>query len=387
MRPYVLHEFSEPTLPSGEPLASGMSDKNAVVFPVGTIVSLVLESRDKRKASKWCTDSYPSVEIDDEELTRDLPAITRSEELFFRIVEYLPRPRDRYVVERIDHGAFIYAPMVDDCFGLLGNHGRRNRGAEISLQVSNAELQNKFFPLNEDTLYQARRILDRAQGDLRKGKITQEEFEVRRAKAKQEYTETKALLRAERDVKYPIGSTVKIRIVPVEEEAVHETSAFLQGGDQITCKRKNIHFVGEPGTSFHVYQPKEKDFPKAWCVTTWGGQLLDPSVRNLVGRGHLVRAVCAYHFSSWRCETVNYFSIVDVLADDCVLGVLRAYYTAGWGEDMLHLIGKYFIIRRDAISEIPHMWPENGSLEAPVNAAKLSSNFLAVTGISAMKSS
>lgn len=378
MRPYVLHEFPVATLPSGEPV-SDIHHDGSNILPAGTIVSLVLESRDKHKASKWFTCHYPVVEIQDESLIQNLPAQTRSEELFFRIVEYLPRPRDRYVVQRIYTSPYIYAPLVDTHVA-SPNHGREDgSGTEISIQLVTAELRNRYFPLDEDVLWQARSCVIKAHRELRKGKISQEQFQDRHAQAKKEYADIRDNLRAERDAKYPIGSTAKLRIEPAEETVLHKTSAFLQGGDQITCKRKNIHHVGEPGTCVQVCQPT--DSPRAWCVTTWNGTLLDTSVRQLVTRGHLVRAVCMFHFSDGPFQTVKYFSIVDVLPDGTLLGVLRAYYCDSfWEEEMLDLIGKYFIIHRDAISEIPHTWPGNESLERPVEAAK-QEGALAVTGI------
>lgn len=375
MRPYVLHEYSFSTLPSGEPITGGGADA-LDVLPAGTVVSLVLESRDRVKTKEWRTWDT-GVRIEDAALIRDLPAQTRSEELFFRTVKYLPKPRDRYVVERIAESAYIYAPLSE--LEGAGTNVRPSTGAEVSLQLSSAELRNKYFPIDsDDLLYDARKPLWATRRKLHRGEISQEQFDAAQAPLKKAYADLKDRLRKERDAKYPIGDSTKVRIEAYEEASLHSESAFLQGGDQITCKRKNVHFVGDPRIRL-----ESQETARPWCVTTWDGTLLHPSIRDLVGRGHLVRAACTFNLSAGPHTTIKYFSIVDVLSNGYLMGVLRGYYISGWDEESLGLIGKYFVFHRDAISEIPHMWTENKSLEKPAEKSKQPKG-LAITGITAL---
>lgn len=347
MRQYILEEFPAPRNISGEELPYHTQKE---IFPPGTIVTAILTSREDRVPPEvsWCSTKI------DIKLVIPKPKFPYQEELFFRIIEYLPPPRDRYLVERADKPNLVFLPSHQE-------------DKEVDIVLDEEMLE----ALMEEELWAELRIRKKNSRKLKKSleanEISVEEYSDGIDAIQKEYHKAKELARK----KYSLGQNVKTRCRLCTHSYVIPKSEFLKVGDIITIKRKNIHLIKDNSPAKITF-----DIPR--YLTTWSGNLLPPSARNYVSIGHLVR--CGVRIGD-GCGAF-YFVLVDRLSDDQFLGVFVSLYVMDDFWD--NYVGTYSIIKKEYISEIPHDFMENKGIQSVIENLKRNYG-LAVTGYTAFE--
>ncbi|KXN65047.1 hypothetical protein CONCODRAFT_74494 [Conidiobolus coronatus NRRL 28638] len=347
MRQYILEEFPAPRNISGEELPSHMQKE---IFPPGTVVTAILTSREDRVPPEvsWCSTKI------DIELVNPKPKIPYQEELFFRIIEYLLPPRDRYLVERVDKPNLVCLPTHQE-------------DKEVDIVLNEEMLE----ALMGEELWDGLRIRKNNSRILKKSleanEISVEEYSNRIDAIQEEYNKAKELARK----KYNLGQNVKTRCRLCTHSYVITKSEFLKVGDTMTIKRKNIHFIKDIIPTKIIF-----DIPR--YLTTWSGNLLPPSARNYISIGHLVR--CGIRIGD-DCGAF-YFVLVDRLPDDQFLGVFVSLYVMD--DFWYNYVGTYSVIKKEYVSEIPHDFMENKPIQSVIE--KLKRNYgLTVTGYTAFE--
>jgi hypothetical protein len=336
MRLYTLKEFSKMKTTRGEVCGSATD-----ILPRGSIVSLVLETREGSAPTGFYFPGGKYVSFTEVEVQGHIPnTACRAEELFFEIVDYVPPPKDRYVVKRVNWpvGIVMY-PMHSDVKDIT---------VRLKLKLSPA-LREHFV---EEELYtparEHKRRVRKLEKQLNKEEITLDVFEEQCKLSKQAYLELKESILAQ----LVAGGLKEVNCTMCDKErglyCDHE-SAFLKIGDQITAKRKNVHLVkDDTAASLTVVE--------GGSLFTWNGCALDPYVLKYIAVGHVVR-LSVKHSIGW---SGMYVLVVETTGESCEGVILDIYLIM---EFDIKLIGTHVKFQKKDIIEIPHQWPNNKNIE------------------------
>ena len=324
MRLYNIEEYANPRTTSGV-------DLEPEILEPGTIICMQLSSRERFPATHAHYDAQSSVKIETLNIDGDIPSFCRVEQVFFKVLEYLTPPRDRYVVECINWvfngGVF---PIKQD---------RKERTLKVALTP---DIRNHLLDGVDFKVWTHKRKLNtvktKKMAKLEAGLITIEEYNEICNEAMQKYEAAK-IEQAEESAKYTIGEMTGVKM-SFSLDCEDFKGQFINSGDRITAKRKNVQLVYRP----EILQPLiVKSSPT--YVTNWNGRILNAKVRDIITVGNIVRVLTE------ECGCVYMHITRDMGAQ--FEGIMMPTYLIN-GED--RWIGYYYIFPRTAISEVPQGW-------------------------------
>ena len=333
MRLYTLEEYAEPRSISGVQL-------NSELLNPGTVICMQLYSRERFKATNaHFHHNQTTIPLSTLRIEGEIPSFNRVEEVFFKILDYTEPPRDRYKVEcvnRIFNGGVF--PIEQD---------KKEKTLKVALTP---EIRTYLLEEVSYDVYAMKREINKlktkSMAKLEAGKISLEEYNHQYAEAVKKYDEASLKLEKESD-KYVLGDFYDIKL-SFSLDCDDFKSQFINVGDVITAKRKNVKLVVDDS----IPQPLQiESYPR--YVTNWSGRILNPKVREIISVGNKVRIAT---IGPYGCV---YMHVTRDMGDN-LEGILMPTYLIS--NDQQDLIGYFFTFSRSAIIEVPEGW-------GPVNTA------------------